>query len=204
MKHCWCQGLAKHGVSKSYCDHPHFLSHPSAWHIPKPTCPGYLWLRPNTCEGYLIRGLRVCTPFRQARCGRGCWSCLICSQGVRRDECWCLPGFCLLSFCLVLDSIPCHCAVNSQGGFLPTQANLSEPTLTDRLKCMPSLIPSTLLNSTKSIIKVIYCITLDFIIPLEPYQNFPKSVKLLALERAQIKTGHRRRCRRLGSGSFQI
>lgn len=69
---------------------------------------------------------------------------------------------------------------------------------------MPSLIPSTLLNSTKSIIKVIYCITLDFIIPLEPLQNFPKSVKLLALERAQIKTGHRRRCRRLGSGSFQI
>lgn len=126
VKHCCCQGLTKHGVSKSCHDHPHFLSHLSAWHVPKPTCPGYLWLRPNTCEGFLTHGLRVCTPFRQARCGRGSWSRLICSQGEGRDECWCLPGFCLLSLCLVLDPVPCHCAVNSQGGFFPMQANLSE------------------------------------------------------------------------------
>lgn len=128
-KHCLCQGLAKHGVSKSSCDHPHFLCHPSAWHICSQTHLYwllFLWLRPNTCEGYLTHGLRVCTPFPQARCGRGRWSSLICSQGVGRNEYWCLPGFYLLSFYLVLDPIPCHCAINTQGGFLPTQVSLSE------------------------------------------------------------------------------
>lgn len=74
VKHCLCQGLAKHGVSKSSCDHPHFLYYLSAWHVRSQTHLYwllFLWLRPNTCEGNLTHVLRVCSPFRQARCGKG-------------------------------------------------------------------------------------------------------------------------------------
>lgn len=77
-------------------------------------------LKPNTCEEYLAHGFPLSKQGVEGEVW-GSRSCFSCSQGVGRDERLCLPGFCLLPVYLVLDPIPCHCAVNTQGGFPLTQ-----------------------------------------------------------------------------------